>query len=70
MTGLAPRTQKLAQGVAVVGGIGGALPGRRQLRDEARGCAHVVELAWRHRDGDRPAERVADRVDLGRAPSA
>src|SRR5262245_46917625 len=65
-----PAAQELAQGIAVIGRIGSALPGGRQLRDEACSGPHIAELTWRHLDGDGPAERVADRVDLGGAAAA
>jgi hypothetical protein len=61
--------QELAQCIAVVGGIGCTFPPRRQLAEKAGGGANVTELARRHFDGDGASERIADRVDLGCAPS-
>lgn len=62
-------THELPQSVAVVGRIGRTFPARWQLAEEADGGADVAQLSRRHFDGDGASERIADRVDLGRAPS-
>jgi hypothetical protein len=59
--------QEGSQGVAVVGGIGGADPGRGQRFDQARSDRGIASVARGQREGERPAATVDDRVDLGRA---
>ena len=62
--------QELAERVAVVGGVGGTAAAWRKLSKKLSGRPHVADLSRRHLDGDGAPERVADGVDLGRAPAA
>jgi hypothetical protein len=62
--------QELTQRVAVVGGVGGTPPARRQLTEKLGGGPDITELARRYLDGDGAPERVADGVDLGRSLAA
>ena len=59
--------QPLAQATRIVGTIGCTGPSPGDLREQDESSPKVAELAWRHLDGERSPERVAERVDLGGA---
>ena len=61
--------QELAEGIAVVGRVGGTPAAWRKLSEQLSGCSNIPALSRRHLDGDGAPERVADGVDLGRAPA-
>ncbi len=62
--------QELAQGVAVIGGIGSAGSSWRELVEEAFCGTNIAALAGRHLNRDDPSEGIANRMDLGRASAA
>jgi hypothetical protein len=62
--------EPVAQGACVVGAVGQEPPARA-ANVEQRPCAgDVGRVARRQHEGDRPAEVVAQRVDLGRPAAA
>lgn len=64
----------LAEPVAQLIGVIGAIrnqPGRGNDEVEKIACAlQIVGIAWRQSEGDGPAARIGQGVDLGRAPAA
>ena len=62
--------QELAQGVAVIGSIGGAGSSWRELVEEAFCSTNIAALAGRHLNRDDPSDGIANRMDLGRASAA
>lgn len=58
--------QELPEGVAVVGCVGSAEPGRGKGLEEG-GCERgIMPMAGAQGEGERPALAIDDRVDLGR----
>ncbi len=59
--------QKLTQAIAVVGGIGGTQPSRRQRRQESRRRSDVSELPCRYFESDGASAAIDDGTDFGGA---
>lgn len=59
-----------AQGIAVVGGIGGAAFGDRQRCQQVLGRPQIAHLPRREGEGENTARAIDDQVDLRAAPPA
>ena len=65
----AARLQLVAQPVGVVAPVAQDALGGWQLGQEHQGSSGVAHLAWREKEGQRPASAVADHVQLGVQPT-